>query len=73
MQKVSYTGYNQIGTITHHEVLLLEEIKDRKHLGENPALGQLYLQNNVFEAKAKNPFLNIHILWKNIWKFWKIT
>lgn len=73
MQKVYYTGCNQKETITCNEILLLEEIKYRKHLGENPSLSQLYLQNNVFEVKSKNPFLNLHILWKDIWKCRKIT
>lgn len=44
MPNVYYDGYNQTGTTTGNEMLLLEEIKDRKPSGENPTLSQLFAE-----------------------------
>ena len=69
MQNVYYDGYNQTGTITGNEMLLLEEIKDKKPSGENLTLTHYIWRTMSLEQKSKIQFLKIHILWKDIWEF----
>lgn len=58
-----------VGQLAVIKSLLPEEIKDIKHLGGNPTLSQLYLQNNVIHPKGPNPFfLKVYFL-----IFWKVT